>query len=66
MSQTINVSKKFMEDFKLVIEHFGHPPKEIEELKRAARKDYSMVSASLADTAEKIKAGKFGKKVGAA
>jgi hypothetical protein len=60
--KTIKVSKKFREEFELVTKHYNFPPEEIEWLRKQARKDYAMVSRSLAAIAAEIESGVLDKK----
>jgi hypothetical protein len=53
--QRIKVSVQFRDDFELVTTWYQMPPDEVEWLRKQARKDYEMVSASLAETAGRIR-----------
>lgn len=51
----IKVSKKFVDDFNLVVNHYECPEDEIEWLRNEVRKDFNNVSKSIFAIADEIK-----------
>ncbi len=50
----MKVSKKFIEDFRKVCNHYDCPPEEIEIMKECARNDYENARICFADIAQRI------------
>lgn len=57
MANQIKVSKQFLEDFELIVNHYEFPQEDIDFLRNKARQHYTEVSASLAIIAANIRNG---------
>lgn len=57
MSKQIKVSKQFLADFELIVNHYEFPQEDIDFLRNEARQHYTEISASLEIIAANIRNG---------